>query len=452
MTRTARTSATAAALVGAAALLGGEPCGAVVVLRRSRAGAELEDYSFERFVRDFGRDYAPSSQEFTRRAAVFEASLAQVRAVNARNAKEGRPWTAGVHPFMDWTAEERRALNGYKPAGGRGRRSALRGAVSLLHSGARAFVRGMANATWGWESFSTEALNTDEGGTPAGSGPAIRNQGNCGSCWAISAVEAVEAQLIRSGAGRARVAAQALVDCVPNPQHCGGSGGCEGATGELAYAFMRDYGIPLESEMPYHARTEQCAQAPLSGPWRAASSRVRVDGWTALPSNKAEPLMQALTQAGPVVVAVDGNNWFNYDSGVFDDCDKDAILGHAVLAKGYGKDGGNKYWLIQNSWGADWGEQGHIRLLRHDDEDSWCGTDNKPKEGVGCDGGPPEITVCGTCGILYDPIFPTGVRIEGAEAGAPAEAAQAAHASLVSQESFVDGEDALLDSMRAALQ
>jgi len=248
-------------------------------------------------------------------------------------------------------------------------------------------------------------------------------------------VEAVEAQLIRSGAGDVKVSAQALVDCVPNPQHCGGSGGCDGATGELAYAFMRDHGIPLESELPYHAKTGTCAQASLAGAWRS-SRRVRLDGWNALPSNQLEPLKTALVQQGPVVVAVDGNNWFNYDSGVFDGCDKDAILGHAVLAKGFGEDSGKKYWLIQNSWGSDWGENGHIRMLMHEDEQNWCGADRKPQEGVGCDGGPSEVTVCGMCGILFDPIIPQGVRIEsddgfgGAGAASPTSAGESTEAQM----------------------
>jgi cathepsin L len=234
----------------------------------------------------------------------------------------------------------------------------------------------------------------------------------------------VEAQLQRQGTpASVRVSAQALVDCVPNPQHCGGDGGCQGATGELAYSYMRDVGIPLEKDLPYTAKDASCPQQG-PGPWSMNSQRVRVSGWTALPSNKAEPLMQALVSQGPVVVAVDGNNWFNYDSGVFDDCGKDAILGHAVLAKGYGQDSGKNYWLIQNSWGRNWGEEGHIRLLKHENEDEWCGIDNKPKEGLGCDGGPEEITVCGTCGVLYDPLIPTGVRIEsGSGSGSGSDSA-----------------------------
>jgi len=276
----------------------------------------------------------------------------------------------------------------------------------------------------------------------------LRNQGNCGSCWAISAVEAVEAQLQRNGGdSNVRLSAQALVDCVPNPQHCGGSGGCDGATGELAYSFMRDHGIPMEGDLPYTATTQQCPQQlEGTGLWQYASSRVRVGTWDQLPSNKVQPLMQALVEKGPVVVAVDANSWFNYDSGIFDGCEKDAILGHAVLAKGYAADAGNKYWLIQNSWGANWGESGHIRLIRRDNEDSWCGTDSKPEEGVGCAGGPSKVTVCGTCGLLYDPIVPQDVHIESGEGG---------H-SLVSFDSgrmsSTESQDSLFDSITSDME
>lgn len=245
------------------------------------------------------------------------------------------------------------------------------------------------------------------------SGPSLRNQGNCGSCWAISAVEAVEAQLQRAGAGPdTLLSAQALVDCVPNPKHCGGSGGCDGATGELAYTFMRDHGIPLERDLPYRGTATSCSREMYNDEW-PMQQRAIVSGWAQLPSNRVEPLKHALVDRGPVVVAVEAESWFNYESGIFDGCNKDAVLSHAVLLRGYGEESSNKFWLIQNSWGSNWGESGHIRLLRHDDDDAWCGKDRKPQDGVGCDGGPLEVTVCGTCGLLYDPVVPEGVRIAG---------------------------------------
>jgi cathepsin L len=348
---------------------------------------DLSSYTFEKFVAEFGRDVVAGSADHEMRSKIFELSLVQIR---KHNSNPNRLWTAGVHKFMDWNEAERKALNGYKPNRNH------RGSMAALQTNSR---------------FGT-SMNSTLAESYQAQGPPIRNQGNCGSCWAISAAEAVEAQLMQSGHGGAKVSAQALVDCVPNPQHCGGSGGCDGATGELAYSFMKDYGIPMDGDLRYTAKTESCPIG-MSAPW-PASQRVRVSGWNHIsPNNKAEPLMQSIVNNGPTVVAVDANNWFDYESGIFDGCDKDATLGHAVLAVGYGQDQGKKYWTIQNSWGADWGENGFIRILKHEDEDSWCGQDKKPQEGEGCDGGPSEVTVCGTCGILYDPLVPEGARIEG---------------------------------------
>jgi len=376
--------------VGTAALQGADG----LRTRPRASNGDLHLYSFERFIKDFDRDYVMGSKEYHHRAGVFTASLAQI---NTQNSVNGRTWTAGVHRFMDWNKEERSSLHGYKPSRKHGHMAALQ---TEKESNA---VKVHLNASFHWG----DSVNNDN------ISPEYRNQGNCGSCWAISAVEAAEAQLAKNGNPPDRLSAQALVDCVPNPQHCGGSGGCDGATGELAYSYMKDFGIPFESDLEYTGKTEDCPGI-ASANW-AGERRVKVEGWTHLQSNKAEPLMQSLVQNGPTVVAVDANDWFDYDNGIFNGCAKDAELGHAVLAKGYGEENGNKYWSIQNSWGADWGERGNIRLKRHEMEEQWCGMDKNPKEGEGCDGGPPEIEVCGMCGILYDPVIPDGVHIEGGE-------------------------------------
>lgn len=84
-------------------------------------------------------------------------------------------------------------------------------------------------------------------------------------------------------------------------------------------------------------------------------------------------------------------------------------IDHAIQLVGYGTDASLKmdYWLVRNSWTGSWGEQGYIRIARTSSEQTRCGTDKSPGDGNGCKGGPAQITVCGTCGILIDSCYPT---------------------------------------------
>lgn len=63
----------------------------------------------------------------------------------------------------------------------------------------------------------------------------------------------------------------------------------------------------------------------------------------------------------PVSVLVDASLWGNYASGVFNDCvnTQENELNHAVVAIGYDEEGN---WLIRNSWGTEWGMEGHMKL------------------------------------------------------------------------------------------
>jgi len=128
-------------------------------------------------------------------------------------------------------------------------------------------------------------------------------------------------------------------------------------------------------------------------------------GWSTLPKNEYEPLVRALAEMGPVAVSVAADRWYSYESGIFNGCDKDAIIDHAVVAMGYGEEAGSKYWVIENSWGDDWGDYGHIRLERHE-MGGYCGMNNDPLKGVACEGETTPVPVCGMCGVLFDSVVP----------------------------------------------
>jgi C1A family cysteine protease len=73
-------------------------------------------------------------------------------------------------------------------------------------------------------------------------------------------------------------------------------------------------------------------------------------------------MQQALNEQ-TVSIAVNARQWnFKYyESGVLEDCVGD-LLDHAVAAVGYDTEDGKDYWIVRNSWGADWGDHGYIKV------------------------------------------------------------------------------------------
>merc|ERR1719198_2931590 len=210
---------------------------------------------------------------------------------------------------------------------------------------------------------------------------------------------------------------QELVSCMPNPQQCGGTGGCMGATCELGYEFYMSHGgVVQEYQMGYTSYygedgacyIENITSAHDGGPdpEGITTGVANITGYTVLPRNNETALMNALATVGPIAITVAAMDWKNYESGVYAPDAFDGDLDHAVVLVGYGtdEDSGLDYWLVRNSWSPTWGEGGYIRIKRSTD----CGTDTTPLDGVACSGETDSITVCGTSGMLYDSSFPTG--------------------------------------------
>lgn len=209
-----------------------------------------------------------------------------------------------------------------------------------------------------------------------------------------------------------------------NPLQCGGKGGCEGATPELGFSYIAENGIVLEKAMPYQATDGVCparkedSTSTLRGSMelkdRTATAAAGIKGYAVVPTNDYESVMNAVAKTGPVAVAIAANGIFRYESGVFHSSGASDI-NHAVVLVGYGTDekSGEDYYLVRNSWGANWGEDGYIRVKR--DSDPSCSMDTTPLDGLGCaldaDGSKADVKptkVCGTIGILFDVSFPVG--------------------------------------------
>merc|ERR1712187_749930 len=240
------------------------------------------------------------------------------------------------------------------------------------------------------------------------------NQGACGGCWAFSAAETLESHLaIATGKPAPKLSTQQLISCTPNPRHCGGTGGCGGATQPLAFNYTEAAGITTEEAYPFSGSTGTCEPSEIKPVAKNA-------GFTVLPSNDYTALMNAVVAKGPISISVaaGGMGWQLYGGGIMKPGRNtgDYTIDHAVQLVGYGEENGVMYWLVRNSWGEDWGEDGYIRIQRFGEGKEPCGMDNRPQDGMACEGDTKPVQYCGVCGILSQSSYPTGLQPVGDDA------------------------------------
>lgn len=125
---------------------------------------------------------------------------------------------------------------------------------------------------------------------------------------------------------------------------------------------MMENGIHAEESYQYSGWDETCMTSEIAtDPYETISGYVEVDYYS------VEAHMEAL-QESPLAVALSTCGYLQfYSEGIINiDCYQYYPQpDHAVLMVGYGEDEcGTKYWILRNSWGADWGENGYFRVLR----------------------------------------------------------------------------------------
>jgi len=358
-----------------------------VCLSLSLAVSDFYATEFKDFKAKFSKLYTSQEEEHER----FKIFSKNMRDIVAHNSAGTSSYTKGVNQFTDLTEEEFKGTYlGYK------RIQAPQALKSLPP-----------------KSGSTKDLPASVNWAEAGATTAVKNQGQCGSCWAFATTEQIESYHQITNGELLDLSAQQVTSCTPNVVQCGGTGGCAGSVTELGFNYLQLFGHVLDADWPYVSGTttngEDCTYD-----LNTMTPAVAISGYQTLPPNDPEAVMQHLAEVGPLAIAADASRWSSYSGGVFDGCsfDENISINHGIQLVGYGSEfspmGVYDYWLVRNSWGASWGEDGYIKLLRT----PACGVNSTPMDGTACLGGPgnDEQNVCGMCGMLLDSTYPLGVR------------------------------------------
>lgn len=292
---------------------------AVNMLTSTKSNKSEHVDSFASFNQKFGKMYT-SLQEREYRYAVY---LANKQYIQKRNAEQSS-FTLGETPYTDLTFEEFKA---------------------------KYLGETLPNVHFNQVNAKPVEVEGEKDWRAEGKVTVIKNQAACGSCWAFSAVGALESAILIKGDKETLLSESELVDCSSSY----GNHGCNGGLMSFAYDYIIDKKIGTSAEYPYR---------PVQGTCKASSTKVRVElkDYKSIAPISVDGLLSAL-KASPVAVALEVTSDFqHYTHGVFKagrSCGSG--LNHGVVAVGYSdKEGG--YFIVKNSWGQAWGEQGYIRM------------------------------------------------------------------------------------------
>jgi hypothetical protein len=353
---------------------------------------QLEKYTFERWVRDANRQYKKGTPEWSRREELFNNRFQDIK---KHNADPTKTWKRGVNQFSDWTQAEWHSYNRARPLG---RKSTL-----------PEYALGRQAANNGPSDLPNTVDYRFRTNPPILTG--IKNQGSCGSCWAHSATEEIESFFALRFGQLPVLSVQQVTSCTVTESGCGGGSAVAGweavqqfggINEEWTYPYVDFFAPQMEQQYTQACQniTKKFPQIPNGDGTNFTFTwwpKANVSAFWRPESNSARAMMEALALHGPQGVTVSSDPWPDYESGILQNDYSNNItwqsLDHDVQMVGYGYDFdlNLNYWVVRNSWGTNYGEQGYIRLLRPETEP--CGNLT-------------GSVICGTSGVLVNPVFP----------------------------------------------
>jgi cathepsin F len=286
---------------------------------------------FQKFIKKYNKKYS-SVNEYLARFEVFKMNVMNLY-------KESQKYKTGITKFSDLTQQE----------------------FAKIYLNLNYDAMAVANFNPAHPSFSNAAPDSfdwrDKGlVTP------VRDQGMCGSCWAFSTVANLEGLYYKLKGVAVDLSEQILVDCDTYDS------ACNGGLMEYAFQWIKENGMETEEDYPYTGYKGSCKADP------SKYIDMKVTGWKKLGSSTStwspvdeEEIKEFLYETGPLAIALNANPLQTYSGGILDKTSSQCPvsgINHAVTLVGYGAESGVDYWIVKNSGGANWGENGYFRIRR----------------------------------------------------------------------------------------
>lgn len=341
----------------------------------------LQANAFKMFARVYNKTY--SARELPKRMRLFFERRKEIEESVRAFAAGQLPFMMRENAYLDWDEQELRTLTGVSPPKSAAEWAAEQQAAGqqVALGGAKRFRRslGQSGGDQDDELDPSESLNLTvlaPRSIPAhkdwrlsGCVAAPVNQQKCGCCYAIATVGVLESMRCLRQVSSPTLSAQQIVDCA-TPRAGYQNFGCNGGWPTRALKYLQDKGVAArDSCYPLVLRQEVCKL-----------NRVKqVPGCTLAPSpaggrlrykvlTNERDILYHVANTGPVITVMRATDRFlYYGSGIFDDpkCSRrSSDVDHAIAIVGYGRENGQDYWLIKNSWGAGWGQQGYGKYRR----------------------------------------------------------------------------------------
>ncbi|XP_034545934.1 cathepsin O isoform X2 [Notolabrus celidotus] len=290
----------------------------------SGPGSNSPAVNFAAFREHFDRVYDVNSEEFHRRHLYYQNSI-QRHAYLKNVSLTPQSAQYGINKFSDFSQEEFKDL----------------------------YLRATADRAPPYTGLKTEGLPAKFDWREKAVVAPVQNQQACGSCWAFSVVGAMQSVHAIQGSPLTQLSVQQVLDCSYQNK------GCNGGSTVRALNWLKQTREKLvpQKEYPYKAKTGICHFFPQS------HGGVSVENFTAHDfSGQEEAMMGQLVEKGPLAAIVDAVSWQDYLGGIIQHHCSSQWSNHAVLVVGYNTMGDIPYWIVQNSWGTTWGNEGYVYI------------------------------------------------------------------------------------------